>query len=466
MNDKTNGYKVHKKRITGVFPVFLIGAFFLILLVMAFHVTAKDSNQNGRNFSAASGNGTVSSDKEQEENGVQFLAVLKEINTADAVMTLLDTQSGQDIILNYTGGTQLFDKYEKVLSISQLSSGVMVDAYYNSKTLKLTKVQLSEQAWEYKRVTNWSIYDVEQRLDIADSKYRYSDKTVITREGKLLETKDLHITDELIVRGYDRFIWSIQVVKGHGTLIFKDYEDFIGGTAYIGTKEILPVTEDMRVVVREGTYDITLEKGSLKGTKTLTVIPQESFIVDMGEFKKPLAQTGEVTFVISPFGADLKIDDTEKEYEDPVTLEYGEHKIEVSLGGYTTYTGTFKLEEAEKTVNIDLAETKKETSDTENNEDTESENNSSNTTDKDTNTTKDYEQVTAKNYIYVQEPEGASVYFNGEFKGTSPVSFPKEAGTNYITLIQSGYSTKTYTVEVNDDKEDVKLTFPAMEKTE
>ncbi|BCJ92496.1 hypothetical protein acsn021_00650 [Anaerocolumna cellulosilytica] len=464
MEDKTYGYKVHKRRIVGIFPVFLIGAFFVILLVMAFHVTAKDSNQNGHNSSATSGNGTIPpSDEGQDGRNKEFLAVVKEINKEDLTMTLLDTNSGQDIILGYSGGTQVLDKYEKVLSVAQLSSGVMVDAVYNTDTLKLTKVQLTNQAWEYKGVSNWAIYDLEQRIDIVDTKYRYSDKTVVTRDGKLLDANVLHEKDEVIIRGYDKFIWSIEVVKGHGTLIFKDYDDFIGGIAHIGNRETLAVTEDMTAIVREGTYDITLENGNLKGTRTITVIPQESFIVDMGEFKKPKAQMGVVDFIISPYGAELKIDGTEKEYENAVELKYGEHKIEVALGGYTTYTGTLNLEEEEKTVNITLAETKKDTDadDTSENEDE--------TTNKPADTSKgsgDYEQVSYNNYIYVEEPEGASIYFNGQFKGTSPVSFPKEVGTHYITLIQSGYSTKTYTVEVKDDKEDVKLTFPAMIKSE
>jgi hypothetical protein len=442
----------------------------MILLVMAFHVTAKDSNQNGHNSGATSGNGTVPSSEVQEEKNIEFLAVLKEINQENSAMTLLNTQSGQDVILEYSGGTQILDKYEKVLSVAQLSPGVMVDVVYNSKTLKLTKVQLTSQAWEYKGVTNWAIYNLEQRIDIVDSKYRYTDKTVVTRDGKLIETNDLHEKDEVIIRGYDKVIWSIDVVKGHGTLIFKDYEDFMGGIVHLGNKETLAVTEDMTVIVREGTYDITMENGNLKGTKTLTVIPQESFIVDMGEFKKPQDQMGLVDFVISPYGAELKIDGTEKEYEDSVELKYGEHKIEVALGGYTTYTGTLNLEEEEKTVNIALAETKKDTADTEDNNAGDSSESSDETTNKDTdNTSEDnkvYEPVVSKNYIYIEEPQGASVYFNGQFKGTSPVSFPKEVGTHYITLIQSGYSTKTYTVEVKDDKEDVKLTFPAMVKAE
>ena len=45
-----------------------------------------------------------------------------------------------------------------------------------------------------------------------------------------------------------------------------------------------------------------------------------------------------------------------------------------------------------------------------------------------------------------------------------PVDLPKEIGTHTITLYRTGYVTKSYTVEVEDDGEDLILSFPELAK--
>lgn len=389
------------------------------------------------------------------------------------------------MILDFNGGTNIVDKYQQVISAGQLTIGDMLDAYYDKDTYQLTKLQISTVAWEYKGVVNWSMDDAGKILKIADTKYKYTSDLVIIAHDNFLSTKDLDETDELIVKGYDREIWSIIVSQGHGSLKLEDYDDFIGGTAYIGNNEILTIVPDMVITAQEGTYDVTLEKGSLKGTKTVVIKPLTETVLNMSEFKKPPVKTGMVRFQIKPEGADLYIDDVITDYEDAMELEYGEHTIKVALGGYTTYTGKLDLEESSKIISIDLAETDNSdetdsntkemdsgTTDTDNSTTNNSNSNSSNTgenTTSDNNTqtgnssdntkTGEYQETNAENNIYIEAPKGASAYFDGVFRGTVPVSFGKETGTHYITLIQSGHKTKTYTVEIEDDGKDVKYTF-------
>ncbi len=483
MDDKK--YEEHKKNIKGLFPFLLFGAFFIILVVMVLTVAAKNSSPK------TSPDQAQSEEENTGEEDVRILAVLKEIDALAGTMTLLDTESGQDFILDYFGGTDIIDKYEKVIAAAQLTIGEMVDAYYSPDTFELSKLQISKLAWEYKGISNWSMDSTDNIITIADSKYKYSENLVITKDGLFLDPADLNEKDVLVMKGRDREIYSILVTKGHGTVRFEDYEDFIGGTAYIGNKEILPVVADMIVTVREGSYDVTLEKESFSGTKKLEVIPGEEVVLNMGEFKKPPLRTGTVRFYITPEGADLYIDNLLKDYNKAIELEYGDHSVKVELGGYTTYTGTLEIGESGKTVSIDLVESnstenisdsdnqntadqnrEKENTDTTDNNEITGKNNSNTDTedvsdDKDSNNADaGYEQVDADNYIYIEEPADASAYFNGKFKGTVPVSFPKETGTHYITIIKSGYKTKTYTVEIKEDEEDVTFRFPDMEESE
>lgn len=447
-----------KKNDNKIFPFLLLGSVVLIIAVMLTTLNTKDKKENEPN---------VSIKNESKDNlpirEVTLTGVIKTIEEAAKNITVTSIEDGQDYLMEYTGGTNFMNKYGKISVISSMPVGEIVEATYNKDNGKLTQVKISNEAFDYQGISNWRRDTMNNGFIIAESKYKCADYLTVTSKGQVLDIDDLDETDEITIKGFDREIYSVIVTKGHGTLRFTGYDDFIGGIAYIGTKYIIPVIEDMIITVREGNYEISLEIGDFKGTVPILAVEGEEILVDMSEFKKPVIETGLVNFLITPEGADLYIDNIEADYDKDISLEYGEHNILVSLGGYTAYTGIIDLAEAEKTVIIQLVEANTETDSEEEDGDDEEESNNPEDTDSDDNSTDgEYEEVNAKNYIHIEAPEGASVYFNGEFKGTAPVSFPKQAGTGYITLIKSGYTTKTYTVEIKDDEKDVKLNFAEM----
>lgn len=491
MNEKSFIREEHKKKKMGIAPFLLFSSFIIIVAVMVIAVLSQSADsKNGKDSSAQDKEGEVVTDNVDK----QLLSVLKEHNIQEKRITLLDVQSGQDVVLKYTGGTSIVDKYDQDIAASQLQIGDLVDAYYYGDSNKLAKLQLSNTTWEYKGINNWIHYTKEGTIKVVDTTYKYINNVVVVRDGKLLGLEELDEKDEIIIHGLNKEVYSIQVTKGHGTLQFEDYADFIGGTAYIGKKEILPVVEDMVIMVQEGIYDIKFEKGSLVGNKKVSVRPEDSIIVNLGEFKKPPVETGMVQFIITPEGADLIIDNQLWEYDDPIELEYGEHNIKVTLGGYTTFSGDLKVDEKNKTIAINLVETNTsdqtdlenvdssdeedsiDSSEDESQTDNETNNNNSGNNDSDDNgsdsngsdgagndnTDNVTDMDNNKGYINIETPEGASVYFNGQYKGTSPVRFGKEIGTHYITLIKAGYVTKTYTVEISDDGKTADFDFPEL----
>ena len=63
------------------------------------------------------------------------------------------------------------------------------------------------------------------------------------------------------------------------------------------------------------------------------------------------------------------------------------------------------------------------------------------------------------NKVTISAPVGASVYFDGEYLGIAPISFKKVTGSHVITLSQTGYLSKSYTVTFTDDGKDESLTY-------
>ena len=68
------------------------------------------------------------------------------------------------------------------------------------------------------------------------------------------------------------------------------------------------------------------------------------------------------------------------------------------------------------------------------------------------------------NKVYIDSPKGVEVYLDSVYMGVSPVRFKKEVGRHTITLRKSGYKTKSYTIYLYNDKEDITYSFTDLEK--
>ena len=322
-----------------------------------------------------------------------------------------------------------------------------------------------------------TIYPDDKMINIARTNYNYEEPYVIDGEG-FISLDDLAIQDELTVRGIEETIWSVVVTKGHGTVRIKDYEAFIGGSLTVGYEAVSQISDNMTITIREGNYNLTVENGEYSGTKNITVNRNEDTIVSVGDLGPEPVKYGKTSFEITPFGADLFIDKELTNYASPVELSYGEHNIEVSLGGYSTYQGDILVDFASKKLQIALPELQSrdnvsviewdETDDTDyedyNDWDSEQYDDEEDPENIDSLVNDgDYEDdpiVDSDSLIYIQNPTGASVYLNGEYKGVSPGSFQKVIGSHVLTLIKQGYQTKSYTVDIADDGLDTYISLP------
>jgi hypothetical protein len=138
-------------------------------------------------------------------------------------------------------------------------------------------------------------------------------------------------------------------------------------------------------------------------------------------------------------------------------LAYGVYEITVSMTGYTQYSGQLDVE-GDDTVTINLVEEKTSVS-----ESTPSPSSGSDASSSDTSTdTTVTKQIDSDHTITISAPEGAEVYLDNVYKGLTPCTFTKVIGSQTITLRKDGYTTKSYSVDVIDDDDDIKLSFPEM----
>ncbi|NLK99414.1 MAG: PEGA domain-containing protein [Clostridiales bacterium] len=465
----------------------LIGlTLFTVILLIALSEAGKSGKSGVKKNSKSPGN--QESYENIEDNNINdknTTAVVLETDKDARVIRLYDIDKKEELSLSYTRGTSFLDKYGQFISIDRVEKGLIVDVSYQAPKNKLTNLEFSENAWEYVGVNNMTIYPEEKAIKIAKVNYRFENPFVIDQD-KFVTLEDLAIQDELTVRGIDETIWSVKVTKGHGTVRIKDYEAFLGGSITVGFEAVSQVTDNMVITVREGNYNLTIENGEYSGTKNITVNRNEETIVSVGDLGPEPVKYGKTTFEIIPLGADLFIDNELMTYASPIELAYGEHNIEVSLGGYASYRGKLLVDYSSKKIQISLPELESrdnvsvqewdysidsgeedsihiEYNDWDNEqhdeEDTADQIDSlGNDTDYD-----DDPIVDSDRLIYIQKPSGASVYLNGEFKGVSPGSFKKVIGSHVITFIKKGYETKSYTIDIADDGLDTYISLPDLE---
>ncbi|MBH1941882.1 PEGA domain-containing protein [Mobilitalea sibirica] len=474
-NKPKNNFNVNFKPIISL----LIGlTFFSMILIVTLYSVSKDTKPTGRTKKI------VSKEASSEENTVtdfgqydsQMMAVIQEIDLLEKEITLFNVETRETTELSYSGGSNITDKYGQVITMGQLSVGTMVDVGYLKDIYKLIQMQISDKAWEYIGVNNLSIDPLSKIMKIASTKYKYTDELIILDGDEFVPVTHIAEQDELTIRGVGETIWSITITRGHGTVRLIDYEAFLGGNITVGYEAMQQITEDLSITVREGNFNLTVENGKYSGTKNITVERNKETLVSLNDLGPGALERGWVTFEITPFGADLFIDGQLTSYANPIELTYKEHKIEVALGGYTTYKGILIVDKEGVNIKIDLPEAESrdpakvvETPQT--NTQPEVEYN-----DWDVNlpqegiTQPDTEEeaymIDDEHTIFVQNPIGASVYLNGDFLGISPGRFPKIIGSHVITFIKDGYVTQSYTIEVADDGLDTYISMPDLENIE
>ncbi|HEX3077026.1 MAG TPA: hypothetical protein VHQ24_09200, partial [Lachnospiraceae bacterium] len=159
MNEKTN----FRKYIPAVIIIIMVG--------LIIHVALNgDSKQTGRKQSTEAVKTPNATDNGVEKNyDKQTLAVVKQMDTEGKTITIFNIEDQKDVTLSYTGGSDIRDKYDKVLSMKQIAIGEMVDAFYMEEDSKLVALHISKEAWEYQGVGNLTIDNINKSMSIADT---------------------------------------------------------------------------------------------------------------------------------------------------------------------------------------------------------------------------------------------------------------------------------------------------------
>lgn len=441
---------------------------------------------------------TETADEEGSEKMTSASTVVlldKDINAK--TLTLRLVTGGKEQVLSYDGTTAIMNRHGDSLSMAQLEIGEILDIVYSTHNKKISSIQMSVNTWTNTGITKFSIDEKKKVITIGEDQYQFTDDLVINSNGEAGQLMDITELDTLTIKGYNRKICSIIIEKGHGYVRLLNDAYFVGGWIEVGQAVIKPITSEMLLPVPEGSYTVRMTNKGYAGEEKIKVERDKETEIDLSKIEIEEVAIGHIFFYIQPDFAQLYIDnEITTDYEERVPLEYGIHRIRVEAAGYETVETNIKVGSEFASVEITLDEenedssssssSAKSTSSTASTSSTSglsttingtvysvdpvgtsstntSSNSSTNSSSSSTGTantsSSSTEIISGNRKLYVEGPAGAEVYLDGNYIGIAPVNTNKVTGSHVLTLSKSGYQTKSYTVNIDNDGNDVTFSF-------
>ena len=389
-------------------------------------------------------------------------AVVMEVDQKNNCVVFMNMDTGRQYTLYYDGTTYVTDKYDGPMTISQIKAGDVVDVDFLKGKRQIANIKVSPSAWVYENIGNYDLGGINKTASIGPNTYSLPDEAVILSEGKRVEVMDVVAQDLVTIRGIDHKIYSINVERGHGYLRLRNEQALLGGWIEVGNTVIREITEDMLLVVPEGSYQVALSGGGVSSVKDIVIERDKETVLDVGDIEIMQDKTGRILFSVTPAEASVSIDGKSTDISSAVELSYGIHQVHLEAEGYDSLTKYIQVGSEYAKLSFTLEETKEDDDSTV----------SGNTLDvKEPDKKNPSDSVsdntitpTQTNKVYIDAPKDVEVYLDGNYVGIAPVSFKKTIGSHTVSLRKSGYKTKSYTIYLYNDGEDITYSFPDLEK--
>ena len=423
-------------------------------------------------------------------------AVVLSTDEANKAVTFINMETGKQYTLYYDGTTYVKDKHDGPMTISQIEPGDVVDVTFLKGKKKLASIKLSPDAWVYDDVYNYDLAGANRTASIGSQSYSLPESVVVLSEGRRVDKAEVVSQDVVTISGIEHKIYSINVDKGHGYLSLKNEQPLLGGWIEVGNNTIRQITEDMLLVVPEGTYQVVLNNNGIGCVKDVTIERDKEVVLDVDDIEIPEDATGKILFSVTPENATVSVDGKPVDISKVVELSYGIHRVEASASGYDTLTKHIQVGSEYATISFKLEETRKEDDSVSGNsitrdpwkdseepeednsvdviETTKPESVSDNALRSSKNGTV---EIHVKDWTTGAELQGVTVQLEVKDsnkkvlsgypkKKTSPCSFSKskDSHTYQFTLSMDGYETKTFEPDLEEYQKDETLYFMLKKK--
>lgn len=364
--------------------------------------------------------------------------VVETVNTEKGEVTLYLTDRKEERSFYYDGATAGWDRYGYAMTMEQFLPGEVVTITYNSDLEKLGSMAQTENSFSYEGIEKYALNIDAGTLQIGKDVYHVDGGTIVFSGARRISPDEILKQDQISVKGKGHEVFSILVEKGHGYLNLENEEAVTGGWIEVGQAVIQQISPDMLITVPEGSYSVLLTANGIEEHREITIERDKETVLDLGDIEIEQPTTGKVTFDILPKEAEVFIDRVRVDTSYIVILPLGLHQVTVSAEGYDSLSEYFEVKEGTTTIRMTLEE-------------------------KDEPAVSENKAEEKKAEITIAAPMGAEVYQDNLYMGIAPVTYKKTAGSHVITLRKTGYITRSYDIEVEEDDRDVTYSFPELD---
>lgn len=380
---------------------------------------------------------------------------IKSIDPEVQTITVANIELNKSYTLDYDGTTVIKDKYDNSMSMAQVHPGDIAEVYFLKNAKKMVNLRISPDAFVFEDIDRYSLNGERGSAVIGSEAYQLSKGALIISEEQEIGVADIVSRDTVTVKGIGRRIFSVVVVKGHGYLRLNDDAQVIGGWIEVGQAVIQRITDGMLLTVPEGNVNVRITSRGVDTTRKVFIERNKETVVDLSNLEIEQPKSGQLHLSITPEHAAVYLDGELINAGVTAEIEYGLHQIICEAEGYDTVSQYIKVSQEIASVTIAMDESTGSGTGTEN----ESASGSSGSDSVSGNS------LSAGSYlVYIDAPGDVEVYQDGVYMGVSPVRFVKVAGSHTITLRKSGYVTRSYTVQIDNDQQNVSYSFGDLER--
>lgn len=370
--------------------------------------------------------------KEQSENELAFqidslggektFALVRKEISEDGILPVFDIEKKKDILLKIKSETAIKSAYGENIAIRQVRAGQIIEAKYEPESFATYSLQVSGKAWEKNNPNAFVISPEQNKVKIGLDEYTFDPNLImVSKGGQPILLDKISPSDEVVLRGYRKEVWSIEVVAGHGFIVLKNSQAFVGGTIEIGNRDVRAIEKDMRIETSAGVKKIIITKDDMNPYMNDVFIEEgKEVVIDLGEFKP---KVGKVLFHTVQDGVNLYINEEKQANANgEVSLDFGQYKIRAEKEGFVAWESVLTVNQVQMQVKIDMK--------------------------------------IEPQYLEVQTPVGADLYIDGARVGTIPSRSAITPGDHTLTIRREGYYSKNQTIRVENNGKNVNYAFP------
>lgn len=282
--------------------------------------------------------------------------IIEQIDMMGETMTLYSPKTERQVRYGYTLSTRFMDAYGDSYSSIHFTPGQVVRLGEISASSTLSSVQMSDEVWNQKDITNYEIDIAKGIFTIGQTAYRITPDTMAFSQDAQISLDAIGAEDTLQVIGKDKEVWSVIVTTGHGYIQLQNSDTFVDSMICIGNRIFTKVTGDMCLEVPEGTYAITVANNGYGGTGDYTVVRGETTVVDLNQLKGSGPKVCQLTFTSEVAGVSVYVDGEQITVGQAVPVTYGAHKLRVVAEGYDDWQKTLIVNSESATISLDMAQ--------------------------------------------------------------------------------------------------------------